>query len=342
MKPVTEVVGIIGAGSFGVAIADLLSENTDVLLYARRAEVVEAFEQRTGMFAGINQRVKACSDLATIADQCTLIFVMIPSISFREVMRSLSPFLRPSHLIIHGTKGLDVSLSPAGQPIDPSYIRTMSQVIEEETVVCRIGCLSGPNLSGEIRAHQPAATLISSRFKEVIKAGQKVLRSPRFQIYGNNDILGVELSGTLKNIIALAAGILGGRDLGKNVWALLITRGLSEMIHIGKAMGADVRAFLGIAGIGDLVATAASTQSRNYQVGYRVARGEKVKDVLASLTEVAEGIRTLEIAKTLITSLNIATPITEVLYRIFFKDMEVDRGIKYLMTFPYAVDVDYI
>jgi glycerol-3-phosphate dehydrogenase (NAD(P)+) len=114
------------------------------------------------------------------------------------------------------------------------------------------------------------------------------------------------------------------------------------MIHIGKAMGADVRAFLGIAGIGDLVATAASTQSRNYQVGYRVARGEKVKDVLASLTEVAEGIRTLEIAKTLITSLNIATPITEVLYRIFFKDMEVDRGIKYLMTFPYAVDVDYI
>lgn len=342
MKPVSEIVGVIGAGSFGMAIADLVSENTNVLLYARREEAIAAFEQRLGIFKGITQKVSICSDFAQIAEQCTLIFIMVPSHSFRNVMKDLSPFLKPSHLIIHGTKGLDISLSPAGKPIDPRFIRTMSQVIEEESVVCRIGCLSGPNLSGEIRDHQPAATLISSRFKEVIKAGQKVIRSNRFQVYGNSDILAVELSGTLKNIMALAAGILGGRDLGKNVWALLVTRGLSEMIHIGKAMGADVRAFLGIAGIGDLVATASSTQSRNYQVGYRVARGESVKAVLASLTEVAEGVRTLEIAKALITSLKVATPITEVLYRIFFKDMEVDTAIKFLMSYPYAIDVDYI
>lgn len=342
MKPVSEIVGVIGAGSFGMAIADLISENTNVLLYARREEAIAAFERRSGIFEGITDKVSICSDFAEIADKCTLIFIMVPSHSFRKVMKDLSPFLKPSHLIIHGTKGLDISLSPAGQPIDPRFIRTMSQVIEEESVVCRIGCLSGPNLSGEIRAHQPAATLISSRFKEVIKAGQKVIRSNRFQVYGNSDILAVELSGTLKNIMALAAGILGGRDLGKNVWALLVTRGLSEMIHIGKAMGADVRAFLGIAGIGDLVATASSTQSRNYQVGYRVARGESVKQVLDSLTEVAEGVRTLEIAKALITSLKVATPITEVLYRIFFKEMEVDTAIKFLMSYPYAIDVDYI
>ncbi len=335
-------VAVIGAGSFGIAVADLLSENTRVMLYARRTEVVEAIQRREGEYAGLSDKISTHSDLGEIARACTLIFIMVPSQSFRALMRELSPHLSPSHLIIHGTKGLDISLSPAGKPINPKFIRTMSQVIAEESVVCRIGCLSGPNLAGEIRARQPAATLLSSRFKEVIKAGQSVLRSPRFLVYGNEDILGVELAGTLKNIMALAAGILAGRDWGKNVWALLVTRGLSEMVHIGKAMGADVKAFLGIAGIGDLVATAASTQSRNYSVGYRLARGEKISEILSSMNEVAEGVRTLEIVKALVSSLKITTPITEVLHRIFFKEMEVDTAIKYLMHYPYAIDVDYI
>lgn len=337
-----EIVGVVGAGSFGMAIADLLAENVDVLLYARRAEVVEAINQRTGEYANVSPRVRATTQLQEVAANCTLLFVMVPSQVMREVMRGLSPYVRPSHLIIHGTKGLDLSLSPADKPLDPKFIRTMSQVIEEETVVCRVGCLSGPNLSSEIMEHQPAATLISSRFNEVIKAGQRVLRSNRFQVYGNYDIMGAELAGALKNIIALAAGILGGKGFGKNVWALLITRGIVEMVHIGKAMGADVKAFLGVAGIGDLVATASSTQSRNYQVGYRLAKGEKLSEILASMTEVAEGVRTLETAKALVTSVNISAPIVEVLHRVFFKEMDLDKAITFLMTYPYAVDVDYI
>jgi len=114
------------------------------------------------------------------------------------------------------------------------------------------------------------------------------------------------------------------------------------MIHVGKAMGADVRAFLGIAGIGDLVATAASTNSRNYQVGYRLAKGETIKDILGSMTEVAEGVRTLEVVKKLSNSLKVSTPIIEILYRVFYREMDVDRAIRFLMEYDYSVDVDYL
>jgi glycerol-3-phosphate dehydrogenase (NAD(P)+) len=218
----------------------------------------------------------------------------------------------------------------------------MSEVIEEESIVCRIGCLSGPNLSSEIMEGQPAATLIASSFTEVIKAGQKALKSARFQVYGDHDIIGAELAGALKNIIALAAGILGGKGLGKNIWALLITRGLSEMIHIGKAVGTEVKPFLGVAGIGDLVATASSKNSRNYKAGYRLGKGESIEDILSSSTDVIEGIKTLETIRALNQHLGITTPIVEILYRVFFKKMDLDNAIQVLVTYRYAVDVDYL
>jgi glycerol-3-phosphate dehydrogenase (NAD(P)+) len=258
------------------------------------------------------------------------------------MMRDLRPFLHPYHILIHGTKGLDISLQPEGTRLNAEHIRTMSQVIQEESVVCRVGCLSGPNLSTELIQHLPAATLIASRFSEVIKLGQKVLRSHRFQVYGNYEIIGAELAGALKNIIALAAGIIGGRQLGKNLWSLLITRGIAEMIHIGKAMGADMRPFLGVAGIGDLVATASSEKSRNYQVGYRLAKGETLDQILGSMTEVAEGIRTLATAKALIDDLQLSLPIIEILHRVFFRNLDLDRAINILITYPYEVDVDYL
>ncbi|MCH2045559.1 MAG: NAD(P)-dependent glycerol-3-phosphate dehydrogenase [Saprospiraceae bacterium] len=335
-------VGVIGSGSFGMAIANLLSENVDVLMYARREEVRQQIERREGRYKPLASNITAISDLKQVAEKCTLIFPIVPSKAFRSMMQNLGKYLRPYHILIHGTKGLDLSLRPEGQPILPKYIKTMSQVMEEESVVCRVGCLSGPNLSSEIMEGQPAATLIASKYNEVIRAGQSALRSHRFQVYGTHDILGAELAGALKNVIALASGILGGRGLGKNVWALLITRGLSEMVHISKAMGSSVESFLGVAGIGDLVATAASNKSRNYTVGYRLAKGETLEQILEDMTEVAEGIRTLETVKALIQHFNISAPITEVVHRVFFKGMDIDRAIHFLMTYPYAVDVDYL
>jgi glycerol-3-phosphate dehydrogenase (NAD(P)+) len=319
-------VGVVGAGSFGICIANLLSENvSEVLLYTRRAEVFDQIENKVGNFSQLNAKVKACRDLELMSQKCQLIFPVIPSKYFRELMRNMSPYL----------------ITPATQVKEHS-IKTMSQVIEEETSVCRIGCLSGPNLSSEILAEQPAATLLASKYTEVIKLGQQVLRCPRFQVYGTHDIMGAELAGVLKNVIALAAGLLGGIGMGKNLWALLITRGLSEMIHIGKAMGADTKAFLGVAGIGDLVATAAGTQSRNYNAGYRIAKGEKLEDILNESAEMVEGLKTLETIHFLCQQNKINAPIFEVTYRVIYKGLNIDRAIQFLMTYPYEVDVDFM
>lgn len=337
-----QLVGVVGSGSFGMAIANLLAENVDILLYVRRKEVFEEIQQRSGRYAVLAPNITPTSDLKHLADSCQLIFPIVPSQAFRSMMRNLGPHLNPTHFLIHGTKGLDLSTLPEGQEISREYIKTMSQVIAEESVVCRIGCLSGPNLSSEIMEGQPAATVIASQFTEVIKAGQQVLKSAKFQVYGNHAIIGAELAGALKNIIALAAGILDGKGLGKNIWALLITRGLSEMIHIGRAVGTDIKPFLGVAGIGDLVATASSTKSRNYRTGYRLAKGESLDDIIADMNEVVEGVRTLETVKALTDHLHITTPIIEIVYRAFFKNMSIDNAIKVLMTYPYAVDVDYI
>lgn len=336
------LIGVVGSGSFGIAIANLLAENVDVMLYARREEVYDQIKARSGKFSNLSDRVNANFNLEELSERCQLIFPIVPSQSFRSMMKDLGPHLTPRHFLIHGTKGLDLSNKPDDSPLKLEHIKTMSQVIQEESIVCRVGCLSGPNLSSEILEGQPAATLIASPFTEVIKEGQKVLRSSRFQVYGNHDIIGAELAGALKNIIALSAGILGGKGLGKNIWALLITRGLSEMIHIGKAMGTDVRPFLGVAGIGDLVATASSEKSRNYKAGFKLASGEAMSDILSDKNEVVEGVKTLETIKSLTTELGISTPIIEIVYRVFFKDMHVDDAIHILMNYHYPVDVDYI
>ena len=342
MEKENNIVGVVGAGSFGSAVANLLAENVDVLMFVRRPEVLDMVERRTGFYSTLSSRVTAITDLSRLAEECQIIFPVVPSQSFRQMMRDLSPYLNPTHFIIHGTKGLDLSTMPDGALPRPEYIRTMSQVITEESVVCRVGCLSGPNLSSEIIEGQPAATLLASPFTEVIKAGQKVLRSSRFQVYGDHDIIGAELAGALKNIIALAAGVLGGKGLGKNIWALLVTRGLSEMIHIGKAVGTDIKPFLGIAGIGDLVATASSEKSRNYKAGYLLGTGESIESIIEQSTDVIEGLKTLETIKALVDNLGISTPIIEVLYRVFFKQMDIDNAIQVLVTYKYAVDVDFL
>jgi glycerol-3-phosphate dehydrogenase (NAD(P)+) len=206
----------------------------------------------------------------------------------------------------------------------------------------RIGCLSGPNLAKEILEGQPTATLIASKFDEVIAVGKNALSSPLFHVFGSHDLLGAELAGALKNVIALGSGLLKGYGLGKNIQAMLITRGLVEMIYFGRAMGSDVKAFLGTAGIGDLIATATSKKSRNYTFGFRLGSGERFAEVSATSDELAEGVRTLQITRHLANYYKLRVPITEMLYRIVFEDFPIQDAMDYLMTFPYNVDVDFL
>lgn len=340
-------VGVIGAGSFGTAIANLLSLNTKVLIYSRQQQLVENINGgKEHLGIQFNSNVSATSSFEALAKECTLIFPIVSSINFREVMQKISPFLRPYHILIHGTKGFDLTnvpdLDAKDLKLSRNNIHTMSEVIRQETSVVRVGCLSGPNLAVEILEGQPAATVIGSKFNEVIKSGRKVLDSQQFHVFGTHEMLGAELAGVLKNAIAIGSGILGGLGLGKNIQAMLITRGLMEMVYLGKAMGATSKAFVGIAGIGDLVATATSPKSRNYTFGAKIASGMSYEEVKSSMPELAEGIRTIKIMRLLGRNSKIHVPITEMLYAIIFEQFDIQRAINYLMNYPYAVDVDFL
>lgn len=347
MPETVKIAAVLGAGSFGTAVAQLLAYNTDVLLFTRHEQVATDINAgRPHLDITLNKRITATTDPIEICNRCSVIFPIIPSIKFREVIKRFSPFLNPSHLLIHGTKGLDIGLLSEDQLMTKTHshldVFTMSEVILQETSVVRVGCLAGPNLSKEILDGQPTATVIASPFDEVIQVGQSLLSSRQFFVFGSHDLKGAEIAGSLKNTVALGAGLLAGMGLGKNMQSMLITKGLAEMIYFGKAMGAAVKSFLGTAGIGDLIATATSDDSRNFTVGKRLAQGEKLHDILASSPEVAEGIRTLRILYPLMSYHKILAPITAILYKVVFENYDIKKGIHYLMNYPYKVDVDFL
>lgn len=341
-------VGVIGAGNFGSAVANLLARQRPVLLYARDPEVVHRINTtRDNRGHNIDKNITAINDLAQIATECDVIFPIIPSSHFRSVIRSLSPHLHPYHILIHGTKGFDITLPKHStiediEKLNRHQVKTMSEVIREESAVVRVGCLAGPNLSKELAAQHPAATVIASPFNEVIELGKKLLRNDYFQVYGNNDLTGVELAGVLKNVIAIASGALSGLGYGENARGLLISRGVVEMIYLGRALGGNTKAFLGVAGIGDLVTTCNSSLSRNFQVGHKLAQGKTLQDILGETDEVAEGINTIRIAKKCADYYNVKAPITHALYRVLFEKLTVQQALQYLMRYPLNVDIDFL
>ncbi len=340
-----EKIGVIGAGSFGTTIAQLIAKNADVLLYAKyENQVIKINETHTNRGYDINPNIRATGSLEVLAQECDVIFPVIPSAGFRDLMQELSPYVGPRHIIIHGTKGLDADITsdPNITFLPKEAIHSMSEVIRQETSVLRIGCVSGPNLSKEIMQGLPAATVIASEFDEVIQLGHSLLSNKNFFVFGSKELRGAEFAGAYKNIIALAGGILYGKKLGKNVEALLITRGLREMIHFGRAVGIHERAFLGTAGLGDLIATATSENSRNFKFGIAVSEGKNVKDILGSMDEVAEGVRTLKIAQLLGNFYEINAPINTMLYKVIYEGFSVDKALGYLMSYPYSADVDFL
>jgi glycerol-3-phosphate dehydrogenase (NAD(P)+) len=341
-------VGVIGSGNFGTVIANMLAENSRVLMYVRSQATLEVI-QKTRQHRGqeIHPNVQPTMSLEEVAVACDVIFPIVPSQHFRAMMKDLAPFLKPYHILIHGTKGFDLKL-PEGQTIDTveklsrQEVRTMSEVIKEESVVVRVGCLAGPNLSKELAQKQPGATVVASPFHEVIQIGKRLLKNDRFNVYENPDLVGIELAGIIKNIIAIASGALSGLGYGENAKGLLVSRGAVEMVYLGRALGGNTKAFLGVAGIGDLVTTCNSPMSRNFTVGYRLAKGEKLKDILADMEEIAEGVHTVKIAKKCADFYNVRALITETLYRVLFQNLSVRDALQYLMRYPLNVDIDFI
>lgn len=342
-----KLVTVIGAGSFGIAVAQLLAHNVDVLIVSRNAETARKINEDHLLFnTHLSPRIRATQSLQEGIQSSKLIFPIVPSDDFSRMIVEAAPFLNPSHTLIHGTKGFVINgmdeKDIETKVLKREHVLTMSELIRKETSVLRIGCLSGPNLAKEILIGQPTATVIASDFDEVIQAGIDVLGSNKFFVFGSNDLKGAQIAGTLKNIIAIGSGILDGMGMGKNIQAILITRGLSEIIHFGQSMGSSNTAFLGTAGIGDLIATATSTDSRNYQFGKRIGKGESVQDILSTSEELAEGVRTLRIVYHLLQTYHMRLPIIEVLYKVVFEKMDINAGLNLLMRYPIKKDVDFI
>lgn len=342
-------VGVIGAGSFGTAMANILAEQSPVLFFARKPEVVASMtETRKNLGFDLHENITPTGDLELLANSCEVIFPVIPSANFRELMKRLSPYLRPYHILIHGTKGLETpgivheNGNKQVKAISRDQVKTMSEIIREESVVVRIGCLAGPNLARELNDKQPAATVVASHFDEVIFQGQRLLRNERFQVYGSRDLVGIELCGVLKNIMAIAAGALSGLGFGENAKALLISRGMVEMIHLGRMLGGNIEAFLGLAGVGDLIATSSSNLSRNHTVGYRLAKGESLEEITNTMEETAEGVNTVRILRQLLEYYGMRAPITESLYKVLYQDLTVDEALNFLMKYPMNVDIDFL
>jgi len=341
-------VGVIGGGKFGLALANLLSENVPALIYSRRSELIDQINhEHTYNGIKLSEKIRGTTDIEEICRTSQVLLPVISSLHFKKVIQKFSPYLTPQHMLIHGTKGFDVL---PGE-LEPGYVyegfrrrdvKTMSEVIRQETDVIRVGALCGPNLSSEILDGLPTATVIASEFDEVINAGRKALSGKRFFVFGSYDMRAAELTGALKNVIALASGVLGGRGLGKNIEAMLIVRGLREMVLLGDLMGSSTRGFFGTAGIGDLIATATSNKSRNYTCGTRIAKGETIDEILNDMEEVVEGIRSLHIAYYLANKFELEAPIISSIYRIIFEGIDIESGIIALMARPMVADVDFV
>ncbi len=326
-------IAVIGGGSWGTVLAHLASKNCqDVRIWVRdeaQARAINATRSNPNYVKELifNDRVKAFDSyertFAVGEGGVQAVIWALPSQVCREQAQIAAPFFRGDEILLHATKG-----------IEDGSLKRISEVLEEELPCPRIGVLSGPNLAGEIARGEPAATVVASRFSEVTDAGQAIFASDQFRVYMATDMVGVEWAGTLKNILAIAAGALDALGFGWNSRAMLITRGLAEMVRFGTALGAEQSTFLGLAGMGDLLATCSSPLSRNYRVGARLAKGEKIEDILSSLGATAEGVRTARTVHQFAVKYGIEMPITEGVYHVVSGEVSVQDALKQLMIRP--------
>ncbi len=322
-------IAIIGAGAFGTAMAITAARaGNEVTLWAHDPDVAKAIRE-TGENADylrgakVGERVYATNDLAEAASFSDTLFMVVPSHHYREVLTNLKPSLRGTAKVISGTKG-----------IENETLERMSEVTR--TVLgdqlASFAVLSGPTFAIETARGDPSAAVIASKDIDFAQEVQHVLSSPTFRLYYSDDVVGVELAGSLKNVIAIAAGALEGLGLGSNTTAALITRGLREITRLGIALGGRLETFAGLAGMGDLVLTCTGALSRNRTVGTLLGKGMKLEEILRDAKFVAEGIKTAKSAQALSERHHIEMPITSEMYRVLYEGESPREGIQRLMT----------
>jgi len=323
-------IALLGAGSWGTALAIVLADNGHcVKMWARRKEQADEINNRHTNEkylpnVALPENIAASTDMSSVIDGADTIVVVIPTKSMREVLKQLNEKLTKPVAIIHASKG-----------IEPDTLKRISEIIEEEIhpdYLKSIAVLSGPSHAEEVSLRQPTTVTVSSRDKQACEAAQDLFINDYFRVYTNPDIIGVELGGALKNIIALGAGISNGLGYGDNSKAALITRGLAEITRLGKKMGANPLTFSGLTGIGDLIVTCTSQHSRNWRAGYAIGKGQKLSEVLENMGMVVEGVRTTLAAYQLSKKYDVDMPITNELYNVLFNNKDPKQAVDDLMT----------
>ncbi|MGE6994598.1 NAD(P)H-dependent glycerol-3-phosphate dehydrogenase [Pseudomonas sp. NPDC047961] len=329
-------IAVLGGGSFGTAIANLLAENGhSVRLWMRDAEQAESIRthrQNPRYLKGVTLLPGVCpvTDLGQTLADCQLIFVALPSSALRQ---ALSPFADhlSGKMLVSTTKG-----------IEAQGFMLMSQILEEIAPQARIGVISGPNLAREVAEHALTATVVASDDEALCRCVQQALHGRTFRVYASSDRFGVELGGALKNVYAIMAGMAAALGMGENTRSMLITRALAEMTRFAVRLGANPMTFLGLAGVGDLIVTCTSTKSRNFQVGHALGAGLSLDEAVSRLGEVAEGVNTIKVLKTKAEELQVYMPLVAGLHAILFEGRTLDQVIALLMRGEPKTDVDFI
>lgn len=326
---------VVGAGAWGTALADLLARNGhDVKLWAYEPDVVESINKKhenVRFLRGyaLSPSVEALSDIRRAVDGAELVTLATPSHVLRGIVKSAAASLPSAAPLVVATKG-----------IEPETLCLMTEVVEQEVRGATVVALSGPSFAVEVVSCQPTAVVVASARDEPAGIAQRAFSSRYFRAYTHTDVVGVELGGALKNVMAVATGIAEGLGLGFNARAALVTRGLAEMTRLGTALGAEQSTFAGLAGLGDLVLTCTGSLSRNRAVGVEVGKGRTLEDVLRNKETVAEGVPTARSARELAARQGVEMPIVDTVNRVLFEGQPARGAIAALMTRELRAEVD--
>lgn len=326
---------VVGAGAWGTALADLLARNGhQVTLWAYEPDVVQAINNKhenVRFLRGhpLAHTLTAVGDLQQAVDGAELVTLATPSQVLRPIVRSARASLRGKAPIVVASKGLE-----------RDTLSLMTQVAEDEIPDATVVALSGPSFAAEVVRCQPTAVVVASEKPGAAAIAQRAFSSPYFRAYTHTDVVGVELGGALKNVMAVATGIAEGLGLGFNARAALITRGLAEMTRLGTALGAEQSTFAGLAGLGDLVLTCTGSLSRNRAVGIELGKGRKLEEVLRDTETVAEGVVTAQSARELAAREGVEMPIVDTVNRVLFEGQPARSAIAALMTRELRSEVD--
>lgn len=323
-------IGVIGAGSWGTTLANVLAKKGHrVTLWAYETELVAEMRKsrENGLYLPgirLDERLSYTSNVAEAVTGADLVLCVTPSQVTRSVVTQLMPHLAGDALVVSASKG-----------IEAGTLALVSQVFAElltPTQYGRFAVLSGPSFAREVAQEMPTAVAVAAEDATVAQAVQQIFNTPYFRVYTNDDVIGVELGGAIKNVIAIAAGIADGLGFGHNTRAALITRGLAEMTRLGMALQAKQTTFAGLAGMGDLVLTCTGDLSRNRSVGIKLGKGRRLNDILQEMVMVAEGVKTTESTHQLAQRLGVEMPITAKVYEVLYEDKPARQGVMELMT----------